>query len=65
MDCNGCDDRAGSFVLVVNPVVCMNLIDWIILFGTLLTIVLYGTWKTRGAKILRAISKETTRINGG
>lgn len=28
----------------------MNLIDWIILFGTLLFIVLYGAWKTRETK---------------
>jgi SSS family solute:Na+ symporter len=35
----------------------MNLIDWIILFGTLLTIVLYGTWKTRGAKNIESYLK--------
>lgn len=28
----------------------MNLLDWIILFGTLAFIVLYGTWKTRGTR---------------
>lgn len=28
----------------------MNLLDWIILFGTLAFIVLYGTWKTRGTQ---------------
>jgi len=28
----------------------MNLLDWIILIGTLLTIVGYGVWKTRGSK---------------
>lgn len=28
----------------------MNLLDWIILFGTLLTIVGYGVWKNRGSK---------------
>lgn len=28
----------------------MNTLDWCILFGTLLSIVLYGTWKTRGNK---------------
>ena len=28
----------------------MVLIDWIILFGTLLFIVVYGVWKTRGSK---------------
>ncbi|MBJ7879995.1 sodium:solute symporter [Gelidibacter salicanalis] len=28
----------------------MQLLDWIVLIGTLLTIVIYGTWKTRGSK---------------
>jgi Na+/proline symporter len=28
----------------------MNTLDWCILFGTLIFIVLYGTWKTRGNK---------------
>ena len=28
----------------------MAIIDWIILFGTLLFIVVYGVWKTRGSK---------------
>jgi len=28
----------------------MQTLDWIILIGTLLTIVAYGTWKTRGSK---------------
>ena len=28
----------------------MSIIDWIILFGTLFTIVAYGVWKTRGSK---------------
>jgi SSS family solute:Na+ symporter len=28
----------------------LNYLDWFILFGTILVIVLYGTWKTRGAK---------------
>lgn len=35
----------------------MNLLDWIILFGTLLSIVLYGTWKTRGAKNIESYLK--------
>lgn len=30
----------------------MNTIDWIVLFGTLLAIVGYGTWKTRNSKSL-------------
>jgi len=28
----------------------MQILDWIVLLGTLLTIVAYGTWKTRGSK---------------
>lgn len=28
----------------------MSIIDWIVLFGTLFTIVTYGVWKTRGSK---------------
>ena len=28
----------------------MQTLDWIVLILTLLTIVLYGTWKTRGSK---------------
>ena len=35
----------------------MNLLDWIILFGTLATIVIYGTWKTRGAKNMESYLK--------
>lgn len=41
---------SSNLVLLVNPIFCMNLIDWIILFGTLLFIVLYGAWKTRETK---------------
>ena len=32
----------------------MSLIDWIILFGTLISIVAYGTWKTRGSKNIQS-----------
>lgn len=35
----------------------MNLLDWIILFGTLIAIVLYGTWKTRGARNIESYLK--------
>ena len=28
----------------------MTIIDWIVLFGTLISIVAYGVWKTRGTK---------------
>lgn len=35
----------------------MNLLDWIILFGTLLFIVIYGTWKTRGTRSIEGYLK--------
>lgn len=35
----------------------MNLMDWIVLFGTILFIVLYGTWKTRGNKNIEGYLK--------
>ncbi|MBT1708526.1 sodium:solute symporter [Fulvivirgaceae bacterium PWU5] len=35
----------------------MNTLDWCILFGTLIFIVLYGTWKTRGNKNIEGYLK--------
>ena len=35
----------------------MSSIDWVILIGTLLFIVLYGTWKSRGSKDLKGYLK--------
>lgn len=35
----------------------MNVIDWVVLFGTLTFIVLYGAWKTRGAKTMESYLK--------
>ncbi len=35
----------------------MSVIDWIILIGTLAFIVIYGVWKTRGSKNLKAYLK--------
>ena len=35
----------------------MSSIDWIILIGTLLSIVSYGVWKTRGSKNLESYLK--------
>ena len=35
----------------------MSTLDWIILIGTLLAIVIYGVWKTRGAKNLEGYLK--------
>ena len=35
----------------------MSALDWVILIGTLLTIVIYGVWKTRGTKNLEGYLK--------
>ncbi|MCB9336077.1 MAG: sodium:solute symporter [Flavobacteriales bacterium] len=35
----------------------MSIIDWIVLLGTLLFIVVYGVWKTRGSKNLQSYLK--------
>jgi solute:Na+ symporter, SSS family len=35
----------------------MNLIDWIVLFGTIFSIVIYGVWKTKGAKNIEGYLK--------
>jgi len=35
----------------------MNWIDWLVLFGTLVSIVLYGTWKSRGSKNMESFLK--------
>jgi SSS family solute:Na+ symporter len=37
-----------------NPILCMNSIDWLVMLTTLLLIVAYGTWKTRGKKNMQA-----------
>ncbi|MCL4856284.1 MAG: sodium:solute symporter, partial [Flavobacteriales bacterium] len=35
----------------------MSSIDWIVLLGTLLFIVIYGAWKTRGSQNLESYLK--------
>jgi len=35
----------------------MNYVDWLVLFGTLLFIVLYGAWNTRGSKTIQSYLK--------
>jgi len=35
----------------------MSTVDWLVLFGTLLGIVLYGTWKSRGSKSMESFLK--------
>lgn len=41
---------AGSSFLLANRFICMNALDWLVLFGTIGVIVAYGAWKTRGSK---------------
>jgi solute:Na+ symporter, SSS family len=53
-------ERVGStnpFILLVNPNVRMNSIDWVVLFGTIICIVLYGVWKTRGTQTIEGFLK--------
>lgn len=35
----------------------MNSIDWVVLFGTIICIVLYGVWKTRGTQTIEGFLK--------
>src|SRR5260221_2554833 len=37
-----------------NPVLRMRPVDWVVLFGTLASIVAYGTWKSRGSQNIPA-----------
>ena len=39
-------------VLPIHSKLFMSTIDWIVLFGTLIGIVAYGVWKTRGANTM-------------
>jgi SSS family solute:Na+ symporter len=45
--CVGSVASSNTIVLLANTILCMNYLDWIVLFGTIAFIVLYGTWKTR------------------
>jgi solute:Na+ symporter, SSS family len=56
------DDPAGNFIYVANHQVFMNTLDWIILFGTLIFIVTYGTLKTRGAKNIETYLKGDSKM---
>jgi len=49
--------RASSFLLLDNEYFCMNYLDWIVLFGTITFIVLYGTWKTKSNKNIEGYLK--------
>lgn len=48
---------SGNFVLLANGQLFMNPLDWIVLFGTIAFIVLYGVWKTRGNKNIEGYLK--------
>jgi SSS family solute:Na+ symporter len=48
---------AGVFVFVANPIFFMNYLDWSVLAGTILFIVSYGVWKTRGNKTMESYLK--------
>src|SRR5688572_24082850 len=54
IDCAGCANRN---LLLHNQFLFMNTLDWIVLFGTVVFIVLYGTWKTRGNKNIEGYLK--------
>ena len=49
-----CPDRA---LLLANAVLRMNYLDWLVLFGTIIFIVVYGSRKTRGHKTIEGYLK--------
>lgn len=53
----GCIGYSNGIVLLVNPIVRMNYLDWVVLGGTVAFIVLYGVWRTRGAKTMEGYLK--------
>ncbi|HEY8512179.1 MAG TPA: sodium:solute symporter [Cyclobacteriaceae bacterium] len=53
---------AGHNLLLNYQRVSMSSIDWIVLFGTLLAIVAYGAWKTRGSKTIEGYLKGDNRM---
>lgn len=55
-----CFDR---FVLLANPSFFMSNLDWIVLFGTLLTIVGYGVYKTYGPKSMENYLRGDSDMN--
>lgn len=52
-----CIDRTDYLVSLANIFVLMSLVDWLVLFGTIIAIVSYGVWKTRGAKTMESYLK--------
>ena len=51
------DGHSGAALFLDNPNICMNYLDWLVLFGTIAFIVLYGTLKTRGNKTIEGYLK--------
>ena len=51
------DGVSGGTILFPYPIFPMNVVDWIVLFGTIFSIVLYGVWKTRGSKNIEGYLK--------
>jgi len=45
------------FYFLIAKIFFMSWIDWLVLFGTLTFIVLYGAWKTRGTKNMESYLK--------
>ncbi len=52
-----CAGNSSDFLLLGNPILFMNTLDWIVLFSTITFIVLYGTWRTRGNKNIEGYLK--------
>jgi SSS family solute:Na+ symporter len=50
-------DRTDYFISLANILLLMSLIDWLVLFGTIIVIVSYGVWKTRGTKTMESYLK--------
>jgi Na+/proline symporter len=53
----GLSDFSAYTFLHANHFLCMNYLDWTVLSVTIAFIVLYGTWKTRGAKNMESYLK--------
>jgi len=57
-----CVGIASISLLLVNPIVRMNLLDWVILGSTVIFIVLYGTLKTRGNQNIEGYLKGDNKM---
>ena len=50
-------DQSYWYFLRYNSILRMSALDWIVLFGTLIMIVSYGVYKTRGSKNIESYLK--------